>query len=124
MYDNKQTDAMSGSHTGCRNRTQTGERSQEPDSDKRLIKQLIPPIYNLAIAVRDLFNYVQSNPWKGLDKKKQAKLAKRFKQFSEAVPTASGILKTGATKSRLTLTRMSLPRSTVDSGTHSASLTC
>jgi hypothetical protein len=72
--------------------------ASQPDSDKRLVKQVIPPIYNLAIAIRDLFNYVQSNRWKGLDKKKQAKLVNRFKQFSEAVPTGSGILKTARDK--------------------------
>ncbi len=43
-------------------------------------------------------NYVQSNRWKGLDKKKHAKLAKRFKQFGETVPTGSGILKTARDK--------------------------
>jgi hypothetical protein len=69
-----------------------------PGADKRLVKQLIVPIYNLATAIRDLFNYVQSTRWTSLDKQKQAKLAKRFKQFGEAVPTGKGKLKTARDK--------------------------
>jgi hypothetical protein len=69
-----------------------------PDADKRLVKQVIPPVYNLAIAVRDLFNYVQSNHWREFGKQRQGKLAKRFKQFSEAVPTVGGVLKTARDK--------------------------
>jgi hypothetical protein len=67
-------------------------------ADKRIVKQVISPIYNLAIAIRDLFNYVQSKHWTELGKQKQTKLAKRFKQFGEAVPTARGTLKTARDK--------------------------
>jgi hypothetical protein len=72
--------------------------SPQPDADKRMVKHLIPPIYNLAIAIRDLFNDVQSTQWTRLDKKRQEKLAKRFKQFGEAVPTGKGALKTARNK--------------------------
>jgi hypothetical protein len=65
-----------------------------PGTDKRLVKQLIVPIYNLATAIRDLFNYIQSTRWTSLGKQKQARLAKRFKSFGEAVPTGKGNLKT------------------------------
>lgn len=70
----------------------------QPSADKRLVKQLIVPIYNLATAIRDLFNYVQSNCWTRLGKQKQTKLAKRFRQFTEAVPTGKGKLKTARDK--------------------------
>lgn len=70
----------------------------DPTADKRLVKQLITPIYNLAIAIRDLFNDVRSNKWGRLDKKAQKKLAKRFGQFTECVPTGKGTLKTARDK--------------------------
>lgn len=70
----------------------------QPAADKRLVKQLILPIYNLATAIRDLFNYVQSNCWTRLKKQKQTKLAKRFRQFTEAVPTGNSKLKTARDK--------------------------
>jgi len=69
-----------------------------PDVNKRLLLTVINPIYTLATAVRDLFNYVQSQCWKDLDRTTQQKLAKRFQQFSAAVPTKSGRLKTARDK--------------------------
>jgi hypothetical protein len=73
-------------------------QSLQPAADKRLVKQAIPPIYNLAISIRDLFNYVQSNCWGGFDKQKRAKLVKRFNQFGETMSTVSGALKTARDK--------------------------
>jgi hypothetical protein len=69
-----------------------------PDADKRLVKQVIIPVYNLALGIRDLFNSVQSTRWTKLDKQKQTKLVRRFRQFGEAVPTKTGALKTARDK--------------------------
>jgi hypothetical protein len=70
----------------------------EPEADKRLIKPAIIPIYTMAIAVRDLFNDVQSNHWTKLRKGEKERLARRFKQFAEAVPTKEGKLKAARDK--------------------------
>lgn len=70
----------------------------QPGADKRLLKQVITPVYNLAISIRDLFNYVQSNNWKKLAKPQQSNLAKCFKKFNETVPTGIGPLKTARDK--------------------------
>lgn len=72
--------------------------SAEPEGDKRLIKPAIIPVYNLAVAVRDLFNDVQSNHRTKLSKGEKEELAKRFKQFGGAVPTKDGKLKAARDK--------------------------
>jgi hypothetical protein len=69
-----------------------------PDNEKRRVKQAVIPAYNLAIALRDLFNHVQSNRWPKLTKGQKEKLTKRFKQFGEAVPTKDGSLKAARDK--------------------------
>jgi len=62
-------------------------------ADRRQIKQLVTPIFNLAIGIRDLFNDIQSNRWKKLDSRKQRELVKEFRDFGCAVPTTKGPLK-------------------------------
>jgi hypothetical protein len=42
--------------------------SAEPETEKRWVKQAVIPAYNLAIALRDLFNHIQSNCWPKLSK--------------------------------------------------------
>ena len=70
----------------------------KPDSDKRWVKQAVTPAYILAIAIRDLFNQVQSNCWTKLGKGQKEKLTRRFKQFGAAVPTKDGHLKAARDK--------------------------
>jgi hypothetical protein len=72
--------------------------SAHPEAERRLAKQVVTPTYNLAIAVRDLFNHVQSNCGTRLTKDRQRQLAKRFQQFGNAVPTKTGPLKTARDK--------------------------
>jgi hypothetical protein len=72
--------------------------SAAPETEKRLIKQAVIPAYNLAIALRDLFNHVQSNCWPKLSKGQKEQLTKRFKLFGEAVPTKDGSLKVARDK--------------------------
>jgi hypothetical protein len=62
-------------------------------TDRRQLKHAITPVYNLAIGLRDLFNYIQSNRWRELSKSRQREVAKRFKQSTDAVPTKDGPLK-------------------------------
>jgi hypothetical protein len=70
----------------------------QPDLDKRLVKQLITPIYNLATALRDLYNYVQSNCWTRLKGPEQRTLKNAFQAFTKTVPTGKGVLKTARDK--------------------------
>lgn len=72
--------------------------AESPLFEKRLIKQLVTPSYNFAIALRDLHNEILSNRWKRLSVNEQRRLANRFKLFSKRVPTKSGPIKTARDK--------------------------
>lgn len=61
-----------------------------PTSDKRSIKQIIVPVYTLAMALRDLYNDVQSNAWSLLTVEEQRALAEGFREFRQRVPTDKG----------------------------------
>ncbi len=69
------------------------------DVDKRVLKQSITPLYNLATTLRDLNNEIISNcPNELMDKEKKV-IAHHFKIFMEAVPTTnSSPLKTARDK--------------------------
>lgn len=70
----------------------------QPDANKRLVKQVITPVYNLAIAIRDLYNDVQSNCWKKLKGPEQKTMKTAFQAFGKSVPTGAGVLKTARDK--------------------------
>jgi hypothetical protein len=70
----------------------------QPDTDKRLVKHVITPVYNLAIAIRDFYNDVQSNCGKRLKGPEQRALKNAFRAFGKAVPTGTGVLKTARDK--------------------------
>jgi hypothetical protein len=72
--------------------------SAKPETEKRLVKQAVIPAYNLAIALRDLFNHMQSNCWPKLSKGHREQFIKRFKRFGQAVPTKDGSLKVARDK--------------------------
>jgi hypothetical protein len=72
--------------------------SPNPDRERRLLKQLVTPIYTLAIALRDLYNFVQANCWKRIDRKEQRRLRDVFASFTKTVPTDKGVLKTARDK--------------------------
>jgi hypothetical protein len=72
--------------------------SAPTEIEKRWVKLAIVPAYNLAIALRDLFNHVQSNCWPKMSKEHKDKLTNRFKRFSETVPTRDGSLKVARDK--------------------------
>ena len=69
-----------------------------PVAEKRLLKQTITPVYSLAVAIRDLFNDVQSNHWTRIPVKVQRALRLAFERFGKAVPTTKGTLKTARDK--------------------------
>jgi hypothetical protein len=67
--------------------------------DKRLLKQSIPPLYNLATALRDLNNEIISNCPNELKDGEKKAIAHHFKIFGVAVPTTnSSPLKTARDK--------------------------
>ena len=55
--------------------------------DKRLLKQSITPLYNLATGLRDLFNELQSNCHQELKEEEKEAVAYHFEVFSQTVPT-------------------------------------
>lgn len=61
-------------------------------ADKRKIKALAPPLYNLAIALRDLFSFVVSNKGtaKGLGAHRLKELCARKREFEQSVPLTRG----------------------------------
>jgi hypothetical protein len=65
----------------------------DPEKDKRLVKQAVLPTYNLAVALRDLYNDILSNHSPKLGKDRQKAIRKRYEKFGEIVPTAKGALK-------------------------------
>jgi hypothetical protein len=65
----------------------------DPAADKRAAKQLVVPVYNLAVGLRDLFNDVQSNAWSTLSNEEKKALTGQFRLFGEKVPTDAGLLK-------------------------------
>lgn len=72
--------------------------SADPDKEKRLLKQLVTPIFSLAMALRDLYNYVESNSWTRIERKEQRRIKAAFVSFTRAVPTGKGVLKTARDK--------------------------
>jgi hypothetical protein len=68
--------------------------TQDPGRDKRLLKPLVISVYNLALAVRDLFNYIQAECGKSFTQREHRELNDAFKAFEKAVPTGKGLLKT------------------------------
>lgn len=72
--------------------------SASPEKEKRVLKQLVTPIYSLAIALRDLYNFVQANCWTRIDRKEQRWLKEVFASFTKSVSTEKGVLKTARDK--------------------------
>jgi hypothetical protein len=70
----------------------------DPAADKRAAKQLIVPVFSLAVGLRDLFNDLQSNAWGQLPRDEQQELVRQFHLFGERVPTTTGSLKTARDK--------------------------
>jgi hypothetical protein len=68
--------------------------STEPEPDKRLVKPLVTPIYNLAVELRDLYNDVESHCWEDLTLRQQRQIRDAFQLFTKSVPTDKGTLKT------------------------------
>jgi hypothetical protein len=67
----------------------------DPEQDKRPWKVAITPVYNLAEAVRELYNEALSNGWSRIVRKEQITLKAGFEEFLKAVPTEKGsILRT------------------------------
>lgn len=67
--------------------------SAHPEKERRLVKNVITPIYSLATSARDLFNDLQSNCFTKLDPKHQRYLTRSFRTFGQNVPTNKGSLK-------------------------------
>jgi len=68
----------------------------DPYSDKRIVKLLATPVYNLACGIRDIFNDVEGNfkAYGQVSNKQQAQIKKRFNQFIKNVPLQEGALRT------------------------------
>jgi hypothetical protein len=59
-------------------------------SDKRALKQIITPVYNFAMSLRDLFNDINSNALSRLTLEEQRQLVEQFDEFGQHVPTIFG----------------------------------
>lgn len=72
--------------------------SPNPDCDKRQLKQSVVPIYNLALALRDLYNDLQSRGWPKILPEERKKAGEKYRVFQEKVNTKNGPLKTARDK--------------------------
>ena len=72
------------------------DEQEKPSSDRRVIKLLSTPLYNLATGVRNLFTELEGNAgqYKQLSKEQFSQIRIRYTSFSEEVPTSDGELKT------------------------------